>query len=457
VSDRRLWLDEVCPDCRAAPGLRCQTDSYTRKAKPLSSLHAARGWRQRRCPTCKAPPGEACHTPTGRSSTRPHTARLPYGRREPTVDAVWDELEQWGARIAIVRFHGGAGKPGVIDAVTLEDAGERELSRWSSGEGPLPDELAAPVWARYAAFRGHPRIVGMVFWDVNNREVFSSGMRGETPFTDVPIARRPTRAPLPWRNDTSRDTSRRQRNRCRHPPHRMYAPANAAGQRSPPTPATRPSTAQSSAAKPRPVLVCGRPPGAPGSAPPSGAHDAPARCPMDCDPRRATAPSAAARPPPARVSLARPSPAEQRVAHPSGSLSSQWGARPPSQRRVSGPRGLVSRPIDRCDDVADGTARPPPCPHEVARDDSCEVDVVPASLEEPQQTGWRRTRDHNPGEASGGDLPSHTVKTRSPTPAKRWDCDFGVRRSKPAALRRAWTWPVNGDWGQLVLRIAVAA
>jgi hypothetical protein len=44
---------------------------------------------------------------------------LRYGRREPTIDAVWQELEQYGAQAAIVRFHGGAGKPGVIAAVTL--------------------------------------------------------------------------------------------------------------------------------------------------------------------------------------------------------------------------------------------------------------------------------------------------------------------------------------------------
>ena len=93
-----------------APGRRCQSHSY--KGKPLSWLHAARGWRARTCPTCQAPAGEACHTPSGRIASRPHTARLHYGRRELTVDAVWQELEQYGARAAIVRFHGGAGKPG---------------------------------------------------------------------------------------------------------------------------------------------------------------------------------------------------------------------------------------------------------------------------------------------------------------------------------------------------------
>jgi hypothetical protein len=53
----------------------------------------------------------------------------------PTTDTVWDELEQHGAPAAIVRFHGGAGKPGEIAAVTLEDTEGGEISRWSSGEG----------------------------------------------------------------------------------------------------------------------------------------------------------------------------------------------------------------------------------------------------------------------------------------------------------------------------------
>jgi hypothetical protein len=205
MSDRRLWLKEVCPDCRAAPGLRCHTHSY--KGKPLLWLHAARGWRQRACPTCKAAAGEVCCTPMGRLAARPHTARLRYGRREPTTDSVWEELEQWGATIAIVRFSGSSGKSGSLAAVTLEDADQHELTRWSSGEGPLPDELAAPIWGRYALFRGHPRIVGMVLWDVTNREVLSSGTRGDQPFNEVLIPRRRTRTPLAWHSDTSRDTS----------------------------------------------------------------------------------------------------------------------------------------------------------------------------------------------------------------------------------------------------------
>ena len=69
--------------------------------------------------------------------------------------------------------------------------------------GALPDELTAPVWGRYALFRGHPRIVGMVLWDVSNHEVLSSGRRGDQQFNEVLIPRPRTRTPLPWHGDTS--------------------------------------------------------------------------------------------------------------------------------------------------------------------------------------------------------------------------------------------------------------
>ena len=59
-----------------------------------------------------------------------------------------------------MRFSGGGGSQGSIAAVTLEDAKERELARWSSGEGELPEALAAPIWGRYALFRGHPASAG---------------------------------------------------------------------------------------------------------------------------------------------------------------------------------------------------------------------------------------------------------------------------------------------------------
>ena len=70
-----------------------------------------------------------------------------------------------GPAIALVRFSGGGSGMDSIAAVTLEDAQKRELAvekrelaRWSSREGELPEALAAPIWARYALFGGHPGI-----------------------------------------------------------------------------------------------------------------------------------------------------------------------------------------------------------------------------------------------------------------------------------------------------------
>ena len=143
MSDRQLWLGEPCPACGARSGLRCQTSRYG--GKPTRFLHAARGWRRRSCPACKAQPGELCKTPTGRRAAQPHTARLHPGRRELFAEqGVWEELERWEAATALVRFSGGGGSQGSIAAVTLEDAKKRELARWSSGEGELPEALAAP-------------------------------------------------------------------------------------------------------------------------------------------------------------------------------------------------------------------------------------------------------------------------------------------------------------------------
>ena len=101
------------------------------------------------------------------------------GRRELFADEqVWEELERWEAAAALVRFSGGGGNQGSIAAVTLEDAKKRELARWGSGEGELPEALAAPIWGRYALFRGHPRITGLLMWDVQERQVVVAGERG---------------------------------------------------------------------------------------------------------------------------------------------------------------------------------------------------------------------------------------------------------------------------------------
>ncbi len=189
MSDRRLWLEEPCPTCGARSGLRCQTSRY--RGKPMRVLHGARGWRRRPCPGCKAQPGQLCKTPTGRRASQPHTARLQRGRRELFAEEqVWEELERWEAAVALVRFSGGGGNQGSIAAVTLEDAKKCELARWGSGEGELPEALAAPIWGRYALFRGHPRISGLLMWDVQERQAVIAGERGGQKFEELVSAPR---------------------------------------------------------------------------------------------------------------------------------------------------------------------------------------------------------------------------------------------------------------------------
>jgi len=228
MSDRRRWLEEPCPTCGAHSGLRCQTSRF--RGKALGVLHAARGWRQRACPACKAQPGELCRTPTGRRAAHPHTARLVPGRRELFAQQrVWEELERWEAAAALVRFSGGGGTRGSIASVTLEDTEKRELVRWSSGEGELPEALAAPVWGRWALFRGHPPISGLLMWDVHKRQVIVAGERGGQKFDELlSSSRQLYRATVPPVARASGDTSRGPAPRGR----RGSSPAAGAGEAS---------------------------------------------------------------------------------------------------------------------------------------------------------------------------------------------------------------------------------
>ena len=133
----------------------------------------------------------------GRQASRPHTARLHCGRRELfSDDQVWEELKRWRAATALVRFFGGGGSDASIGAVTLEDHAGPELARWGAGEGELPEALAAPIWARYALFRGHPRITGLVIWDVHERQVLVGGQRGDHQFEEALVPKPVVRAHL---------------------------------------------------------------------------------------------------------------------------------------------------------------------------------------------------------------------------------------------------------------------
>ena len=192
MSDRQAWLEDWCPQCRAAPGRRCGERKLTRdyssaRFSPLPRLHVARGWRARPCSTCRAAAGEPCRTPTGREASRIHAARLGPARVELFGAAVWDELEREHVDVAAVPFVGRAGRGGEI--------GRIRVSRWGDGElvehdrRTPRDELAyaleAPVWDRYGTFAGHPLIRGVVTWNAESRLVVISGTRGDERFEET--------------------------------------------------------------------------------------------------------------------------------------------------------------------------------------------------------------------------------------------------------------------------------
>ena len=180
--DRGLWLLECCPACGASPGARCRP---ARGASRQPILHVARGWRQRRCPVCPAGPGEACVSPSGRTASGPHAARRGPARGELSViEEVWRALERVSATVARVRFAGGGGTRASVETVVAA-AGGGELARWRAGESELGDALAAPVWARYGAFRGQPPITGTLCWSVAERSITLAGRRGSERFAEI--------------------------------------------------------------------------------------------------------------------------------------------------------------------------------------------------------------------------------------------------------------------------------
>ena len=87
--------------------------------------------------------------------------------------------------MALVRFSGGGGNPGSISAVTLENEDGEQLACWSSAEEALPEALAAPIWGRYALFRGQPRITGLLMWDARARSIAIAGKRGGQKFDEI--------------------------------------------------------------------------------------------------------------------------------------------------------------------------------------------------------------------------------------------------------------------------------
>jgi hypothetical protein len=151
-------------------------------------LHVARGWRARSCPTCKAWPGEPCRTPRGREASLIHTARLRPGRVELLWgQAVWDELAQRHATVAVVPFSSRAGRGGATATITLSRVENDQLvdvERWTSRD-ELAYALEAPVWDRFGVFAGQPLIRGDVIWTAADRSVVIVGTRGDERFEET--------------------------------------------------------------------------------------------------------------------------------------------------------------------------------------------------------------------------------------------------------------------------------
>jgi hypothetical protein len=136
---------------------------------------------------CKAQSGEHCVTPTGRPAARVHAARLRLARWELVGAAVWDELQQRGATVAVVPFWGQAGRGGRTEVIQLlRDDGEAlvDVERWT-GRDELCHALEAPVWDRFGTFNGHPRIHGEVIWTADDRQVVIVGRRGDRKFEET--------------------------------------------------------------------------------------------------------------------------------------------------------------------------------------------------------------------------------------------------------------------------------
>jgi hypothetical protein len=136
-----------------------------------------------------------------------------------------------------------------------------------------------PAGSRYGSFRGQPPIAATLQWSVAERSLTLAGTRGTERFQERPssMPSRP-RSSMLWRRRSSahratrRATRRRGRSPRRRPLTREPAPARASdvGNRSPPAPVRRRATAQSAA---------GRPPPAPSS------HTEPCR-PVHTEPQR---------------------------------------------------------------------------------------------------------------------------------------------------------------------------
>lgn len=187
MNDRRAWLEEWCPVCRAAPGTRCRQQLLKKRRDAAPSIHVARGRRNRSCPTCRAMPEEMCRTPSGREASGPHTARLRRARGELLHEDVWERLERRGATIAVVPFSGCAGAGGRVDTIILSRLDGDKLVDVvrSTARDELTYALEGPIWDRYGVFAGQPSICGAVTWALPHRSIVIAGRRGSEAFEEV--------------------------------------------------------------------------------------------------------------------------------------------------------------------------------------------------------------------------------------------------------------------------------
>ena len=215
----------------------------------------------------------------------------------------WRQSRQHLGRHARARQRGGA-RP-------LEQRG---------GEGELPEALAAPIWGRYALFRGHPRITGLLMWEARARSIAIAGERGGRKFEEIlstpPGRSQRSRSRADGQHAATRRATRRHRRADRHVWRgrgglgdlwlvRALWQSVGGGAASGGALLLK---ALPAGRLPRPVAPALRPrrPDRPSAAP--SATD---RCPAACDPRPATAQSAAGRPPPAPGSRSHPDQAHQ--------------------------------------------------------------------------------------------------------------------------------------------------
>jgi hypothetical protein len=126
-----------------------------------------------------------CARRSGRLASRPHTARLRLSRHELGRDEVWVELARRRVTSASVPFSGRAGAGGESGTIVLSllDGGSVEI--WSSEwREELGHALDAPVWDRFGAFAGQPRISGAVTWTTADRTLIVAGRRSGERFKE---------------------------------------------------------------------------------------------------------------------------------------------------------------------------------------------------------------------------------------------------------------------------------